>query len=128
MGLRDELSTQWRNGGSLVRIILINVGVFLWIHAIGLIYFLFQRPEPDLLRWLMSTSDLGRLARTPWTVITYMFTHFEVFHLLFNMIILWFGGRLFADLLGGKRLTGNYNLGGLSGLALYIISFNHCYC
>jgi membrane associated rhomboid family serine protease len=124
MGVRDELSMQWRNGGSLVRLLLINVGVFLWIHAIGLVFFIIQYPEPDILRWLASTSDLGRLVRTPWTVITYMFTHYDVFHLFFNMLMLWFSGRLFGDLLGGKRLAGNYILGGLAGLALYIISFN----
>lgn len=124
MGVRAELSTQWRNGGSLVRLLLINVGVFLLIHAVGLMFFIVQRPEPDLLRWLASTSDLGLLARSPWTVVTYMFTHYDLFHLFFNMLMLWFSGRLFGDLLGGKRLAGNYLLGGLAGLALYIISFN----
>lgn len=124
MGVRDELTMQWRTGGTLMRLLLLNIGVFLLIHLIGLLYFMTGNAEPDLTRWLRSTSDLHTLARTPWTVITYMFTHEGVMHLLFNMLMLYFSGRLFGDLLGGKRLLGNYLLGGVAGLALYVISYN----
>ena len=124
MTLRDELTMQWRTGGALTRLLLVNIGVFLAIHLVGLLFFLTGNAEPDLTRWLRSTSDLPMLLRTPWTVVTYMFTHEAVFHLFFNMLMLYFGGRLFGDLLGGKRLLGNYLLGGLAGLLLYIISYN----
>ena len=124
MGVRDDLAMQWRTGGTLVRLLLLNIGVFLCIHLIGLLYFITGHAEPDLSRWLRSTSDLDSLIRTPWTVITYMFTHEGLMHLFFNLLMLYFSGRLFGDLLGGKRLLGNYLLGGLAGLALYIISYN----
>ena len=124
MGVRDDLAMQWRTGGTLVRLLLVNIGVFLGIHIVGLLYFITGHTEPDLSRWLRSTSDLDTLIRTPWTVVTYMFTHEGLMHLFFNLLMLYFSGRLFGDLLGGKRLLGNYLLGGLAGLALYIISYN----
>lgn len=123
-GLRNDLMTQWRTGGMLTRLILINVGVFLTFHLIGLIFFLFGTAEPDLMRWLMSTSHLPTLATRPWTVLTYMFLHGDLFHIFFNMLVLYFAGRIFQDLLGGRRLLGNYLLGGLLGLALYVLAYN----
>jgi hypothetical protein len=58
-------------------------------------------------------------------VITYMFVHLDFFHVFFNMLMLWFSGRLFMDLLGGKRLVGNYLLGGLAGWLFYALAYNY---
>ncbi|MCB0794373.1 MAG: rhomboid family intramembrane serine protease [Flavobacteriales bacterium] len=124
MGLREDIQVQWRTGGMLVRLILVNVGVFLGLHLIGLVLWLFGLGNVDVLYWLKSTSDLSKLIQRPWSVVTYMFLHEGLLHILFNMIVLWFAGRIFQDLLGPKRLLGNYLLGGLFGLALYIISYN----
>lgn len=124
MGIRDDVSMHWRTGGATVRLILINLGVFLLYHAVGLVLFLLGLKEPDLLQWFMATSHLPTLALRPWTVVTYMFTHEAVFHILFNLLMLWFSGRLFEDLLGPRRLVGNYLLGGLFGLALYVLAYN----
>lgn len=124
MALHRDLRYQWNHGGTLIRLILVNVGVFAALRLTDLIFFLFGAEGPDTVRWLMSTSDLGRLVRTPWTVVTYMFTHWDLFHILFNLLILWFIGRMFEDLLGGRRLLGNYLLGGFTGLLLYIVAYN----
>lgn len=124
MAIHRDLRYQWDHGGTLIRLILVNVLVFALLRIIDLLFFLFGADGPDLARWLMSTSDPLRLLRTPWTVVTYMFTHWDLFHIFFNMLVLWFIGRIFEDLLGGKRLLGNYLLGGLMGLLLYILSYN----
>lgn len=124
MAIHRDLRFQWDHGGTLIRLILVNVLVFAVLRVIDLLFFLFGADGPDLARWLMSTSDPQRLLRTPWTVVTYMFTHWDLFHIFFNMLVLWFIGRIFEDLLGGKRLLGNYLLGGFMGLLLYILSYN----
>lgn len=124
MGLLDELRTQWRSGGMVMRLILLNVAVFLLLHLIDLPFWAMRSQGPDLLGWLVSTSNLKGLLFRPWTVLTYMFTHWDFFHLFFNMMMLWFMGRIFEDLLGGRRLLGNYILGGLAGFLLYLVSYN----
>jgi len=124
MGLQDDLRTQWRSGGMVVRLILINVAVFLVLHLVDLPFWLANSQAPDLLRWLKSTSALGTLLYTPWTVVTYMFTHSDLMHIFFNMLVLWFAGRMFEDLLGPRRILGNYLLGGVAGFLLYLISYN----
>lgn len=108
----------------VVRLVLINIAVFLLLHLVDLPFWLANKQPLDLVEWMKSTSDMHRLVRTPWTVVTYMFTHWDLLHLFFNMLVLWFAGRLFEDLLGGRRMLGSYLLGGLAGLVLYQLSYN----
>lgn len=124
MGLIDDLKMQWRTGGMVVRLVLINAAVFVALRLIDLPFWAMRREGPDLVGWMVSTSNVRELVWRPWTVFTYMFTHWEFMHLFFNMLMLWFMGRIFEDLLGGRRLLGNYILGGLAGFALYLISYN----
>ncbi|MCB9184020.1 MAG: rhomboid family intramembrane serine protease [Flavobacteriales bacterium] len=120
----EDLKREWRHGSMVIRLIMVNVAVWLLLHLVDLPFWMMNRQGPDVLDWLLSTSNLGSLLRRPWTVFTYMFTHWEFGHIFFNMLMLWFMGRLFEDLLGGRRMLGNYLLGGLSGFALYAIGFN----
>jgi len=65
---------------------------------------------------------LGAFILKPWGLITYMFTHVEIFHALFNMINLYWFGNLFRDFLGNKRVLPLYLLGGMAGGLLYLLS------
>ncbi|MFT3885318.1 MAG: rhomboid family intramembrane serine protease [Flavobacteriales bacterium] len=121
--MRDELRAQWRHGGAVKRLLLVNIGVFLLVTLVGLAGWLFGRNDLDdrLLPYLMASGDPIWLLHRPWTVVTYMFTHQAVMHLFWNMLMFWFSGQLFQGLLGDKRLVGNYLLGGLSGFAFYLL-------
>ncbi|QQR86299.1 MAG: rhomboid family intramembrane serine protease [Flavobacteriales bacterium] len=139
MNVWEEIKTWWRTGGVLLRLIIINVAVFLALLFVGLGAMFVVGPVPEgtkagdlatlwmhqnVLPWLASTSDLTSLPFRAWTIVTYMFTHEGVLHLFFNMLMLWFSGRLFSDLLGERRLFGNYLLGGLSGFLLFLLFSN----
>lgn len=108
----------------VIRLILVNAAVFLLLRLVDLPFWAVRREGPDILGWLWSTSNLRELLHRPWTVVTYMFVHWDFLHLFFNLMLLWFMGRIFEDLLGGRRVLGNYLLGGLSGLALYVAGYN----
>lgn len=107
-----------------IRLVLVNASVFVALHLIDLPFWAMRQPGPDILGWLWSTSNLSALLHRPWTVVTYMFTHWGFGHIFFNLLLLWFMGRIFEDLLGSKRVLGNYLLGGFSGLAIYLIGYN----
>jgi membrane associated rhomboid family serine protease len=124
MGLRRDIGGQWYSGGMVVRLIMINAGVFLFLRVFDLLFWLVGVESPNVVQWLSSSSHLPTLITKPWSVVTYMFTHWDLFHIFFNLLILWFIGRIFEDLLGPRRLLGNYILGGFMGLALFIISYN----
>jgi len=109
------------------RFIAINAFVFLFISILGVIAFLFRLtnlPGEWLVNQLSVPADLKVLIFKPWTIITYMFTHKSFFHILFNMLWLYFFGQLFEEYLGGRKLNYTYILGGITGAVLYIFAFN----
>jgi membrane associated rhomboid family serine protease len=57
------------------------------------------------------------LAR-PWTVVTYMFLHGGLMHLLFNMIALYFFGPRVEERIGSRSFTVLYFLSGITGALL----------
>ncbi|HQB68513.1 MAG TPA: rhomboid family intramembrane serine protease [Paludibacteraceae bacterium] len=60
----------------------------------------------------------------PWSIITYMFLHFNLFHLFFNMLCLYWFGKLFLNFFSQKQLVGLYILGGMGGALLYLLAYN----
>ena len=54
----------------------------------------------------------------PWTMLTYMFLHGSVTHILFNMLGLYFFGPQVESRLGARRFLTLYLLSGLAGAAV----------
>ena len=76
------------------------------------------------LQYLQVPSSPELLLYRPWTIITYMFTHFDFLHILFNMLWLyWFGG-LFLTFFSERQLGGLYLLGGIAGAVLFLVAYN----
>ncbi len=123
MSIADDIKNQWRTGGLLKQLLIVNIAVFLAIWLVELVGWLLgaQGLSHLLLFQLMGTSDPAKLLLKPWTPVTYMFTHQAPMHLFWNMVMFWFSGQLFQSLLGEKRLLGNYLLGGLAGFAFYAL-------
>lgn len=83
-------------------------------------------PESGLfgntMKYLYLSNDLFWNITHPWTIITHMFTHVGFFHLIFNMLILYWFGRIAGDLLGDHRMLPLYLYSGLAGAAAYLIT------
>jgi membrane associated rhomboid family serine protease len=124
MGVIEDIKRIYRESNIVGRFIFVNVGVFLFINLIGLIEMLTQTPIFSGVKWLAAPSDLVDLAMKPWTIITYMFLHERFWHLFWNMIMLFFAGRIFHDLLGTRRFINTYFVGGLAGLILFVLFYN----
>ncbi|MEO5601687.1 MAG: rhomboid family intramembrane serine protease, partial [Cyclobacteriaceae bacterium] len=62
----------------------------------------------------------------PWTLVTYMFMHdlTGILHILFNMLVLYWFGRLFVEYLGSDKLIALYLLGGIAGAVAYLLAYN----
>ena len=116
--------------GILSRLILINTLVFLVINVISQLMWLFgmEASGTDELsyigQFLALPSDLTLLGQMPWTIITYMFTQEGFFHLLFNLIMLYFGGTIFLEYLSERKLLTTYLLGGITGAIFFVGAFN----
>ena len=126
MNISDEIRKMFKQGSTLTKLILINLGVFLFLKLLSVFFFLFQNTETfdTLIRFLALPADLDILASRPWTVLSYMFLHEGFLHILFNMLWLFWFGKIFLEYLDQKKLLSVYLLGGLVGGALFILSYN----
>ncbi len=129
MTIIEEIKQSYKKGSVLHKLIYINVGVFLSIHIAVIFLVLFNQIDrnqsiSEILYYLAVPSDLSALARKPWTIISYMFTHGFLYHIVFNMMILYWFGRLFVEEFGAKKVLGVYILGGLGGALLFISFYN----
>jgi membrane associated rhomboid family serine protease len=122
VALRSEIDNlMGRNAPALTRIIVINIVVFVAAN----LYLNIARPfdGTGLLTYLGLSSSPKYVLRHPWTLFTYMFLHESVMHILFNMLWLYWMGKLFVEYLGEKKLVYTYILGGLAGGLLYLIVY-----
>jgi membrane associated rhomboid family serine protease len=113
----------FKRGTALMRLIYINVGVFLITRMAVVLLQLFNIENSFLLNIELPASVLSFLTH-PWTLFTYMFLHEEILHLFFNMLWLYWFGKLFLQFFQPKQLTVLYLLGGLAGGLLYVLAYN----
>ena len=127
MNIADEIKESFKKGTVLTRLIYINLAVFVVVKLIQVVLFLFSTGQPGtffIIDWLAVPASISELMSRPWTIFTYMFLHEGFLHILFNILWLYWFGRIFLEYLDGKKLLGVYLLGGLAGAALYILAFN----
>ncbi|WP_215225943.1 rhomboid family protein [Echinicola shivajiensis] len=111
---------------SLYKILAINILVFLVLLVLRVFLTIGGGEElyRSILSYLMMPADVGRFITQPWSIITYMFLHEGIFHILFNMLFLYWFGLLIHEYLGSRKLANLYILGGIAGALLYVIIYN----
>ncbi|MFT6815831.1 MAG: membrane associated rhomboid family serine protease [Sphingobacteriales bacterium] len=112
---------------ALDMLLVINVAVFLLVSIVKTVFFLLSIDPTvfsSLIHWLSLPASFSALLFQPWSIFTYMFLHQGFFHLLFNMLWLYWLGRIFIDFLNHKKLTTVYILGGIGGGLIYMVLFN----
>ena len=112
----------------LSRLILINTVVYLIVNIVGLLVGLFNPGGSSELsplgEALALPANLSLLASKPWTLFTYMFLQERFFHLLFNIVMLYFGGMIFQEYLSQSKLLWTYIIGGIFGGLFFVLAFN----
>jgi membrane associated rhomboid family serine protease len=121
-----DIKWQFRYGNMVVKLIFINIGVFVFFGLFNLISFVAQSSVAYnfLLNHLQVTASLHTLLYQPWSVFTYMFLHTGLLHVVFNMLWLYWFGEIFVLYLGDKKILPLYIIGGLGGALLYILAYN----
>ncbi len=123
-GIFTNLKRMFQSGNILSKLIYINVGLFILIRLASVLFMLFNAQGVPFLQYLQLPASPELLLFRPWTLFTYMFTHFDFLHILFNMLWLyWFGG-LFLNFFSERQLGGLYILGGLAGAVLFVLAYN----
>lgn len=106
------------------KLIAINVIAFVLFFFFRTFAFLFNFESDFVLEWLVFPKEPGEFLFKPWSIITYAFLHSGLWHLLGNMIILYFSGVYFLTYFSPKKLLNFYFLGGIFGALVYMASYN----
>ncbi|MBI3134998.1 MAG: rhomboid family intramembrane serine protease [Bacteroidetes bacterium] len=119
------LKNSLRRSGILGKLLLVNTVVFLVMLILRIVSYLFVQDGilDSVLIYLVAPGDPSLLIYTPWSVLTYMFTHYEVPHYFFNMLVFFFTGIIFLQHFSEKRLLSTYILGGLTGYVVHVASY-----
>lgn len=131
MGIIDDLKMQYRTGGIVQRLIFWNVGLFV-IPMVAFSLLSLFNADISFLRWdsynsqdwLSLSSNPADLLWKPWSLIAYAFLHADFLHILFNMLILFFSGRMFLTYFTQKQLFGLYILAAVFSGLVYIAGYS----
>ena len=122
MDIINDLKLQYKIGGMTTKLIFWNILSFVIPEVVFGILRLFKIDIPYQ-NYLGLSNVFSDLLFKPWSIITYAFIHGGIFHIIFNLLILNFVGKLFTTLFTQKQLLGLYILGGIFAGFVYIISY-----
>lgn len=124
----DEIKWQFQTGGIVTRLIFVNVALYLiglsfwvvgWAMASTINY-----PELFISQWLYVPSSLKEFSYKFYTLFTYQFLHEGFWHILFNMLVLYWFGQIFTNFLSEKKVLPLYLMGGVAGALFYLLLYN----
>lgn len=124
MRRNDNFRLKLRTASVTEKLIAINVAVFLLFFVFKTIAFLMGLQSDYVLEWLVFPADPGEFLFKPWSIITYAFLHSGIWHILSNMLILYYAGVYFLNYFSPKKLLNFYFLGAISGALIFMLSYN----
>lgn len=119
-------------GNALVALVTLNIIFFLLILTVNLFsLYVSQGKGPDghsfsALQLFVLPASLTEFIKTPWTILTFMFSHGggDIFPMLLNMLSsmlwIWMFGFILQDLSGNNFIFPVYIYGSLAGAVLFI--------
>lgn len=111
---------------ALVRVIVINVLITTILFFIRGVYQISKINIADyqthVVDWLILPAAYVKAVERPWTLLTYMFTHADIWKLIANMLWLWAFGFIMQSLYGGRKLVPLYIYGGLAGGLFFVLT------
>lgn len=124
----EDIKSQFRMGNMVLRIILVNFAFFTGILVLKLLLSVFvdfsfpsTTYENNVAPFLELSTDFLKTLTRPWVLFTHMFMHYGVFHFVFNMLFLYWFGRIVGDLIGDRKILPIYLLSGLASAFLLMI-------
>lgn len=124
MELINSLKYKYDNLNILSQIIVWMIICFIVPFILNTFLFLFNISPYSIIDLFQVSPSISELFFKPWSLITYGFFHADLWHLLGNMIILYFSGRVVLDLFGKEKFLKIFLIGLLFGSLTYLISYN----
>ncbi len=122
MNIIDDLKLQYNMGGIVTQLIFWNVALFVLPWLFFALLFLLG-VNIDYIHYVSLSSNPADLLWKPWSLLSYAFFHSGIMHIIFNMIVMNFSGRLFMTYFTSKQLLGLYILSAIFAGICYILVF-----
>lgn len=123
--LIKQIKQKLRSATIVEKIIYINIAVFAISYITKAFFSLMQWGEDPFFNWFALPANYNNFFLKPWAIITYGFLHGGFWHILFNLIILFYFGNLFLDFFSKRDFLIYYFLGIIFGGAIYMLSYNY---
>ena len=123
----DDFKNAWnRPNNAVIQIIFINLFVYLTFLILGVFLRIGggEKLYEAIISKLMLPWDLSVFLFQPWAIITYFFLHEGFWHILWNMVFLYWFGKLITEFLGSNKVISLYVLGGIFGGLFYMLMYN----
>ncbi|MGN0029547.1 MAG: rhomboid family intramembrane serine protease [Marinilabiliaceae bacterium] len=115
--IASEIRESFKDNDIIIKLIYINTAVFLILRLMDIASLAGYALPGWGVAWLGMPVGAGIMSR-PWTIVTNIFAHYEFLHYLFNMLTLYWFGRIFMQVYGSeRRALVAYVVGGLTGCA-----------
>lgn len=121
----DDIKRTFRSGNMVSKIILINVAAYI---IVNLIYVFDFQNGADLNSFYQTVTDtlslpssFPRFIKQPWSIFTHMFLHVRFWHILWNMLLLYWFGQIVGDFVGDDRILPIYIMSGIFGGIVYML-------
>ncbi|THD66584.1 rhomboid family intramembrane serine protease [Robertkochia marina] len=121
MSVTKDLQYKFSRLNIAEKLIVINVVIYI---VNTLLAFLFGLDYGFLMRWFELPKAFGDFIVQPWSVVTYSFFHGGIWHVFWNMLLLYFSGRIFLNLFSAKTFINVYFLGAIAGGLVFLLSYN----
>jgi membrane associated rhomboid family serine protease len=121
----DDIVHQFRQGSVIFRIILICIAVFMITETVHLFLWASQKDAiyQEIIKWVALPISIHKLIREPWALFTFMFIHADFWHILYNMLWLYWFGEIYQLYMRDKRVWPVFIFGSMAGAALCVVAF-----
>jgi len=121
----ENIKHKYQTSNIAEKIIFINIFVFIFTFVLNTFSALFNIDGNLIIDWFALSPYLNSILFKPWTIISYGFIHSGIFHILFNLVFLYYVGNLFLNFFNKKQFLTYYFLGIIFGGIIYILSYNY---
>lgn len=126
-----DVRREFSYGNTINRLIIVNVATFLLVNLVKILLLMSNLGDlvgfDQFLKWFALSRTISDNFIKPWVWLTSIFLHENFWHLLWNMLALYWFGRIVGDLLGDRRILPIYLLGGIFGGLAYVIAAQMSY-
>jgi len=124
MAITDEIKLSYQHGSYLTKLIYINIAVWIVVRLTAVILVLGGNENLTFIEWLALPASFSQFLSRPWTLFTYMSLHYDLWHLLINLLWLYSFGRIFLEYHTSRKLLCLYIFGGIAGGIFFMLAYN----